>query len=702
MPFYSLPVKAQLTYTFQNDIAVTEDNILLAQPFSGGFIAPQYSIIDLNLDGINDLFIFDRSSGKISTFLFLEEKYVHAPHYESFFPTGLKNWALLRDYNCDGKMDLFTSSIFGMSLHENTSVDKLKFVLKPQTIFTEGSNGQTNLQVSGLDLPAIIDVDNDGDIDILNFNFATGGGIEFHKNMSVENTGLCDLELVRTTKRYGDFEECTCETYVFGTNECPTGGREEHSGGKSLLSLYHSSNVTQDLLIGQENCLLPGYLPNIGTINLAKMNSVSFDFPDVNQPLRMEYPAFYQVDLYNNGSDDLIATPNSYVADGTQKYELLSNLYQKDSQGKYSLITDSFLKDEMIDIGHKAAPVFTDLDFDGDEDLLIGTGKNGIGATIWMYENTGSLTSPSFKLETKDFIGLKEEGLESLKLQIFDVNKDGLPDLVIFKIVNNQLISEAFLHSGNPIKPYSKANMLTLSLPELTTWDTPYYFKLGFQTGLLIGKQAGNLEYYTTKDNLTAANWVKISASYLDIEVDFNKRNLRIIVADFNANGTNDMLSVNDSREILVYDNFLDENNPQIIKGIVENTNTSFNLNFGNLAIPTSANLFGTLEPTIAFGLLQGGLQILKNTEGTDGGNKLNFKVIVYPNPVEIHQVLIQTNKNAKVRVLDAAGKIVVKQFNAVAGEELELQLLLEKGIYFIEATTDKKEKNTTRIVILN
>lgn len=700
LPILPSSVNAQLTYTFQNDIEVVQNGISIPQPFAGGFVAPQYSTIDLNFDGMDDLFVFDRASSKISTFLFQEGKYVYAPQYESLFPTGLKNWVLLRDYNCDGKVDLFTSSLFGMSLYENISISELSWELKYQTINTEGSNGQTNLQVSSLDLPAIIDVDNDGDLDILNFNFATGEGIEFHKNMSVENSNLCELDLVRVTKRYGDFEECTCETYVFGTDECLTSGREEHSGGKTILSFNNSNQLVQDLIIGQEYCLLPGYLPNSGTTDQAKMTNVSFDFPDINNPLRMEYPAFYALDLYNNDSIELVASPNSYVADGTQNYEGLSFLYEQDNQGEYHLLTDNFLKEEMIDVGHKSAPVFVDIDFDGDEDLIIGNGKTEEGASLWLYENIGSATNPSFEKITDDYLNFKNDGIESIKLQVFDIDANGFKDLVLYKVAGNEMITEVLLHTGNPITPYSKLNASLLALPDLSIWDSPFYFGLGNQTGLIIGKQGGSLEFYTTSGDLTNATWQLVSSEYLGIKEDFSKRNLRVLVADLNGDGMEDMLSYNDSGEALVYYDFISKNDPESLKGKDISTDNLFNLSFGKLANPSVANVYGTLEPSLAFGLLQGGINLLKNTQSTNGSNELPLKVIVYPNPIENYQTLIQANKKSRVRVLDALGKQILKPIDLLGGEQKILQLELDEGVYFVEVVSEDKQKSVTRIVI--
>ena len=216
---------AQFQYRFNQDVPVVQGDNVLAMAWAGGLNAGQYNIIDLDNDEIDDLMIFDRDNNKPLTFLNDGSSYNYAPEFEHLFPEELESWVLFRDYNCDGKADIFTSSIFGMSLYENVSSPggPLEWLLVHETIFTEGLGGQINLQVSSLDLPAISDVDGDGDLDILAFKFAIGGGVHFHQNMSVERTGKCDIDLVKITDRYGDFAECTCDEYVFGTDACSTG-----------------------------------------------------------------------------------------------------------------------------------------------------------------------------------------------------------------------------------------------------------------------------------------------------------------------------------------------------------------------------------------------------------------------------------------------------------------------------------------------
>ena len=58
---------------------------------------------------IEDLFVFDRTGNKITTFLNNGNSYSYAPEYEQLFPQSLTDWVLLRDYNNDNKKDIFCS-----------------------------------------------------------------------------------------------------------------------------------------------------------------------------------------------------------------------------------------------------------------------------------------------------------------------------------------------------------------------------------------------------------------------------------------------------------------------------------------------------------------------------------------------------------------------------------------------------------------
>src|SRR5688572_3933952 len=113
-PFF---VRGQFTYQVDQGIPVANiEGNALPLAWAGGVNAAQYNTLDLNGDGQDDLLLFDRMGNKPLPFLRANNQYVYAPEYESLFPTDLLNWVLLRDFNCDGKKDIFTGDIFGMKV----------------------------------------------------------------------------------------------------------------------------------------------------------------------------------------------------------------------------------------------------------------------------------------------------------------------------------------------------------------------------------------------------------------------------------------------------------------------------------------------------------------------------------------------------------------------------------------------------------
>src|SRR5690606_22089379 len=118
------------------------------------------------------------------------------------------------------------------------------------------TNIKVNLQLQDDDLPAIADVDGDGDLDILNIQWA-GNTIEFHENLSMDNYQTCDsLEFVRVTRSWGSFRECDCGSFSFNGHPCPpnSGGRVKHAGGKSLLTSDLNGDQKQDILFTEAEC----------------------------------------------------------------------------------------------------------------------------------------------------------------------------------------------------------------------------------------------------------------------------------------------------------------------------------------------------------------------------------------------------------------------------------------------------------------
>ena len=77
-------VKAQqFTFSRCDTIDVIFQGITLKSPWAGGINAAQFSTIDLNHDGSEDLFIFDRTGNKILTYINNGTEYIYDSDYEN-------------------------------------------------------------------------------------------------------------------------------------------------------------------------------------------------------------------------------------------------------------------------------------------------------------------------------------------------------------------------------------------------------------------------------------------------------------------------------------------------------------------------------------------------------------------------------------------------------------------------------------------
>ena len=118
---------SQPTFTRLDTIHVSNFGTPLKNPWAGGLNFTEWSAIDLDLDGVKDLAIFDKSGDKLRTFkndnIIGTASYSHAPQFQNSFPADLNSWVLFYDYNNDGKADLFTYALGlgGIRVYKNTS-----------------------------------------------------------------------------------------------------------------------------------------------------------------------------------------------------------------------------------------------------------------------------------------------------------------------------------------------------------------------------------------------------------------------------------------------------------------------------------------------------------------------------------------------------------------------------------------------------
>ena len=129
---HSIDAQHLFKYTQNNSVEVVKNGTALKNAWAGGLNNPQLNHMDVNFDCAKDIVIFDRSSNVVRVYLNdrIEDNpsYTYAPEYSRFFPDNLEHFMLLRDYNHDGKEDIFTFNIGGMRVYRNVSDTMLKFV----------------------------------------------------------------------------------------------------------------------------------------------------------------------------------------------------------------------------------------------------------------------------------------------------------------------------------------------------------------------------------------------------------------------------------------------------------------------------------------------------------------------------------------------------------------------------------------------
>src|SRR5690554_2392298 len=354
--------KAQTAFRFGDAPPVQILDRTLSMPFAGGINSAQIQQMDANGDGQDELVIWDKNTNNLLIFENTDGGYIHRPMLSYYFPTDINGFITLVDYDQDGKKDLFTSSPFGIKVYKN--------ITRPGAQFPEWEVAQdylrldnnSNLQANNLDIPAFIDVDGDGDIDIVTFNFASGDYLEYYQNTSMERKGVPDIDgFASAVTRWGRFEFCECDVFSFGvtcsgnpiSKQTPRNENSKiaHTGGHSLLMHDFNGDGILDILMGQDECNRLYYLPNKGTNSAPIFNEFFTELPGLG-PLP-EFPIFHA--SYLLGEDLVISTNSSDVA-AQFNADYSESLYHY--QNGATLTTKAFLQEDMLDLGENSRPFF--------------------------------------------------------------------------------------------------------------------------------------------------------------------------------------------------------------------------------------------------------------------------------------------------------------------------------------------------------
>lgn len=707
--------QAQFTYELNQEIEVDVDGKLLTLPWAGGLNSVQVNTMDLNGDGKEDLVLFDRTANKLITFLHLNNKFVLAPEYEALFPAEVTQWILLRDFNCDGKKDIFTSDPFGIKAFVNTTKGGEELTWRPFNpgfpLLTKGFTGNINLKANESDIPAIDDIDSDGDLDILNVRFVGIGSVEFHKNLSIERSGNCDsLQLERITQTFGKFEECSCGIFAFGETCAElNGGRTQHAGGKAMLTLDLDNDGDKEILFSEEDCARVYMLENEGSKDDALMTT-AVRYP-VTAPIAfLNFPAPFLEDVDHDGLKDLIASPNLYTRN-TLGIDFNHSVWFYKNTGtnqlpQFTFQKSNFLQDEMIDVGDYAVPAMIDADGDGDADLFISnyTGSDYV-STITFFENTGTPSAPLFKFITSDYIAFSSANYYNTKLQFADLNGDGTFDFT-FTGTSRQTGVTSLMFVPNRSTAILDFSGQSLQSANFTIGQSENIHIVDInQDGLndlLVGKSNGAMQYWKNQGPAGEFNYTLEDDSYNGLGASIERQSPALATGDLDADGRADLILADQKGFLSVYGDFRAQNpNVEPVKNLIYNplTEAYTAKNLGGRAWPAIVNLFNTDKPSILVGNTLGGLQLLKN----DGGKDLPEDPVIdlFPNPVAKQgEFKIKADRNVIVEFYTVLGQKFSESYFIPANQEYPIVISgLPAGIYIARFSANGKTTGKKFIV---
>jgi hypothetical protein len=669
---------------------VTSKGQKLVNPWAGGLNASQFLKMHLNNDAEEDLVVYDRTNSKVTTFVAAADPvnagkkiYVHAPYYETLFPPA-DNWIILADYDGDGLKDLFTSTSLGITVYRQVrSGQAWSWKLVKDVLYTKGFSGNINLQVSGTDIPGITDIDDDGDLDLLTYDFS-GTYIELHQNLSMEKYGVPDSlgtnqspVFQRNGDCWGNFQKGNNEDFVFGT-DCGVvvnpGGRVMHAGNSIVLQDLNGDGK-KDLLVGHVSNEHISMLTNSATGIIANYVNFTNTYPAAEPVSLHIFPAAFLEDVDFDGVKDLLIAPSVPSNDLNQTDFKASGWFYHNAgttfKPDFKLVQRNFLQDQMLDVGENSAPAFFDIDADGDLDMLIGTGgtpgSNGFRGGLWLLRNEGSAAEPKFALESENYLNvLSALSLYNIKPQWADFNGDGVMDLGIAGTAANSLKMEYRYipnkaAAGAPAQ-LNVADAVVITMPaESLTGDSPYFYDADGDgdLDLLVGKGQGNIFYYTNTGTSKQFSFKLETDAFAGVGVNFAGRSPQLAVADFDLDGFPDLATADHTGNIRIFHGAEWGKWTKREDQLIEISGKGAAVKFGNYLALAAGDLNGDKKPDLAVGNNAGGIRMLTNVlpvtiTGTEPPQQNDMKV--FPNPSS-GSFKVLSSKSGALQAFDGNGR---------------------------------------------
>lgn len=720
----------------RDTITVLENGYVLKMPWANGINFANISSMDINGDQKKDLIVFDRLNiygvGRfrcfINTGISGQIKYKESWYHSYLFPQ-VANWAVFKDYNCDGKEDLFCYVNSGIQVYKNTgSGGSIAFTLVKSMLLTDynpaGPSNVANIFASGVGVPGIIDIDGDGDLDILTFS-PQGIYIQYHKNMSIERGHNCDsLEYNYFDPCWGRISESNCQVnfnVCEGSKQAGLPAKTYHAGS-CLTCLDSDGDSDLDLIMGDIWCNNLQYVHNTGTQSSALFTDTTMlypNYPAKHNTIQAElnnFPCAYVLDVNGDSQKDLVVTPNAYNTENFRSMWLYKNT-STTSTVNFQFVKDNFLQDEMIEVGQCSFPVLFDYNNDGLKDLLIGNYGYYNKATLTsdarltLYKNVGSSAVPVFSLITRDYGNLSTHTLTSsvpinnAMPTVGDIDLDGDID-ILFGTSNGHIHWLENTAGGNAVCNFSVFHQDPFSIVTPFAAAAPQLFDLDYdgRLDLLIGMQNGKIAWYRNVSTSALASFSLMTSSLgsIDVKGDPNVWGYDGFATPFfyRDGGVTYALVGSFSGSIAHY------TVPSVVTGsFTVLTKYANGLNEGSQSTVCYEDINNDGRRDLFVGNAGGGLNFFSSNspfvgieEYSAAGMELSAQL--YPNPVNDNlsvSVDVLNFQKGKLTVYDLLGKEVMHEPMRSTRMDIDLSVL-NQGVYFINLTVETSQQTLSTV----
>ncbi|NQX97005.1 MAG: VCBS repeat-containing protein [Flavobacteriales bacterium] len=539
-----------------------------------GIYSPDPELVDLDNDGDLDILIGSYNSNSINSVYYSEnigtatEPEFTEAVLNTFgleFPINVYSAVITSgDMDGDGDFDIIASEYYGQIYYfENTGTATSPAfatgVLAPFGLPTTGGYGFS---------VTLADLDNDGDLDLMTNLYSD--------HIYYENTGTATLP-------------------AFGAGQTNPFGLT--TSGYSYAQLAFSDmdlDGDLDLVVGGSGSTNLEYYENIGTVTVP-----NFAAPNAGITGLIESPAISSApeigDLNNDGYPDIIKgrSPRRFKVYFNKALPTTISYEEHYAQNPFSIVDIS--PGGNVGFGY---PAFTDLDNDGDQDMLVGK----FGGGFAYFQNVGTSTVPVFAYPVSNAFGLTAGGTKDAPT-FADVDGDGDQDI----ITNNDISLNPHLSYIENIGTASAPNFAApvsantaLGIPFPGNRSKPRFVDLdgdGDQD-MFVGVRYGNFRYYENTGTLTAPNYgMQQSNPFGLASLGTSEADLSPTFSDADGDGDLDLIVGLNNSDNLYYENIGTSSVPSFAApltnphGII-NINTHLNLN-NNWYVPSFVDIDG-------------------------------------------------------------------------------------------------------------